>query len=74
MIFELTKIFINIFRFKRIEEPSRNRTVVFNSEYENETLTHFSTFALSAEDGSFLWKHTSGDFEKPKQEEKVIIF
>ncbi|CAG5124890.1 unnamed protein product [Candidula unifasciata] len=56
--------------FKRIEEPSRNRTIIFSSEYENETLTHFSTFALSAEDGLFLWKHTSGDFEKPKQEEK----
>lgn len=32
-------------------------------ELENETVTHFSTFALSASDGSVLWKHVSGDFE-----------
>uniref|UniRef100_A0A2C9L4M0 Uncharacterized protein n=1 Tax=Biomphalaria glabrata TaxID=6526 RepID=A0A2C9L4M0_BIOGL len=49
---------------------TQNNTLEYSAETENETLTHFSTFALSAEDGLLLWKHTAGDFEEARADKK----
>lgn len=53
------------------DQMLRNRTLEAYSEPENETLTHFSTFALSASDGLLLWKHTAGDFEETRLDKKA---
>ena len=67
----------NLTGFRRIKEreqnKSRNRTIEIPFEDENETLTHFSTFALSAEDGTLLWKHGSGDFEETLRNSEVSL-
>ncbi|XP_005100799.1 uncharacterized protein LOC101859492 [Aplysia californica] len=55
---------------EREENKSRNRTLEMPTEEDNETLTHFSTFTLSADDGSLLWKHTAGDFDEQQQNTK----
>ncbi|KAI8746478.1 uncharacterized protein LOC106073737 [Biomphalaria glabrata] len=52
------------------ENLTQNNTMEYSAETENETLTHFSTFALSAEDGLLLWKHTAGDFEEARADKK----
>ncbi|KAH9509481.1 hypothetical protein Btru_045998 [Bulinus truncatus] len=56
---------------EREDNPIHNYTMKNSNEIENETLTHFSTFALSAEDGLLLWKHTAGDFEETKTNKKT---
>ena len=40
---------------------------------EQESLTHFSTFALAANNGSVIWHHLPGDFGQQKHEIKVAL-
>jgi hypothetical protein len=37
-------------------------TTLENSTKEDNSLTHFSSFAISAKDGSTRWHHLPGDF------------
>ncbi|GFN86010.1 fggap repeat domain containing protein [Plakobranchus ocellatus] len=57
--------------FKMKEEKNRqNRTIDTSIVEENETLTQFSTFALSAEDGALLWMQTFGESQTFKESNK----
>ena len=51
-----------------------NRTVEIKKVVEEEeNLTHFSTFALSAANGTVRWHHLPGDFGEQTHNIKVCV-
>ena len=48
-------------------------TTLENSTKEDNSLTHFSSFAISAKDGSTRWHHLPGDFGEVDTSVKVTF-
>jgi hypothetical protein len=49
-------------------------TTLENSTKEDNSLTHFSSFAISAKDGSTRWHHLPGDFGEVDTSVKVTFY
>jgi hypothetical protein len=59
------------YRSENGTEPEQMEASHTEHTVEEDTFTHFSTFALSAKDGSTRWHHLPGEFGEQETKKEV---